>query len=70
MKAGLYVLILGILGIIIGAAFIVAKYHHTIGTIGAILGVVLVIIGAGLWMMKEKTAPMPAAATTQPAKTP
>jgi hypothetical protein len=73
MGLGMWVMILGILGIIIGGALYagVAGKHNTIGLSGIGLGVILVIVGAAWWMMKDRKAPM---ATTsqmpQPAKTP
>ena len=62
MKLGIYVTILGILGIIVGGAMYGANYHHTIGEAGVGLGMVLMVVGIALWMMKEKA---PVAATPQ-----
>jgi membrane protein DedA with SNARE-associated domain len=71
MGLGMWVMILGILGIIVGAAMYAADYHRTIGTYGLGLGVILVIVGAAWWMMKERKAPVPAKPQpTAPAKTP
>ncbi|MGD0477337.1 MAG: hypothetical protein ABSB29_04110 [Nitrososphaerales archaeon] len=73
MKTGLgmWIMVLGILGIIIGGAMYVYPYHQTIGMYGAILGVILLIVGAAWWMMKGKSAPTAAASQpSQPAKTP
>jgi membrane protein DedA with SNARE-associated domain len=65
MGYGMWILILGILGIIIGAAVYMAyKGHHTMGMTGIGLGIVLVIVGAAWWWMKDKSAPK--AATPQP----
>ena len=69
MGLGMWVIILGILGIIIGGAAYAMGYN-TIGPYGMVLGVILVIVGAAWWMMKERSAPTPAAPqSTQPAKT-
>lgn len=69
---GLWIAILGILGIIIGAAMYMADYHRTIGTIGMILGLILFVVGVWWYMVKDTRAPkatiIPQAA--QPAKTP
>ena len=71
MGLGMWIMILGILGIIIGGVMYVYPYHQTIGMYGAVLGVVLLILGAAWWMMKERNAPTAAAPqSTQPAKTP
>jgi uncharacterized membrane protein len=70
MKAGIWVTVLGILAIIIGAAMYAVKFHRTTGEIGIGLGVVLLIVGVALWMMKGKTATVPPATPqTQPSKT-
>jgi uncharacterized membrane protein HdeD (DUF308 family) len=71
MGLGMWVMILGILGIIVGAAMYAADYHRTIGTYGMGLGIILVIVGAAWWMMKDRKAPMAATPQiSQPAKTP
>jgi uncharacterized membrane protein len=71
MGLGMAAMILGILGIIIGGAFIGDNYHKVIGTIGVIVGVILIIAGLAWWMMKERKAPVAAAPQpAQPAKTP
>jgi Na+/phosphate symporter len=67
MKIGMPVTILGILAIIVGGAMYADNYHKTIGLGGIVLGVVLIIIGVILWMMKEKT-PTPTPAASQPAQ--
>jgi len=69
---GLWVMILGILGIIIGGAMYGDNYHKTIGTAGIILGVILIVLGAVWWMMTNRKTPTMAAPSqpAQPAKTP
>ena len=69
---GLWVMILGILGIIIGGAMYGDNYHKTIGTAGIILGIILIVLGAAWWMMTNRKAPTTAAPSqpAQPAKTP
>ncbi|MGP8126138.1 MAG: hypothetical protein ACLQEQ_09820 [Nitrososphaerales archaeon] len=69
---GMWVMILGILGIIIGGAMYGDNYHKTIGTGGIVLGVILIILGAAWWMMTNRKAPMAAVPPqpAQPAKTP
>lgn len=75
MGYGIWVVMLGILGIIIGGAMYDDNYHKTIGTGGIILGVILIIVGAWWYMTKDKSAPKAtiipqAAQPAQPAKTP
>jgi uncharacterized membrane protein HdeD (DUF308 family) len=71
MGLGMWIMILGILGIIIGGVMYVYPYNQTIGMYGAILGVVLLILGAAWWMMKERNAPTTTASQpVQPTKTP
>ena len=71
MGLGMWVMILGVLGIIIGGAMYVAKYHRTIGTYGIYAGVALLIIGAIWWYMKDRKAtPAPSTPPAQPTKTP
>jgi len=68
---GMWVMILGILGIIIGGSMYAANWHHTIGEYGLILGVFLLIIGAAWWMMMNRKGPTTTATQpAQPAKTP
>jgi membrane protein DedA with SNARE-associated domain len=70
MGLGMWVMILGILGIIIGGAMYAYPYHKTIGMYGAVLGVILLILGAVWWMMKERSPAKPATPQpAQPAKT-
>lgn len=67
---GLWIAILGILGIIIGGV-VYAEKHHTIGLSGIVLGVILIIIGVVVMMMKPTATPKPPAPQpAQPAKTP
>ena len=72
MKIGIWVTILGILALAIGGAMYVADYHKTIGSAGAILGLVLLIVGVAWWTWKDRTASKPTAAQpaqpSQPAK--
>jgi len=71
MGIGMWIMILGILGIIIGGAMYGDNYHKTIGLSGIALGIILIVLGAAWWMMKERKAPMaPAPQPAQPAKTP
>jgi membrane protein DedA with SNARE-associated domain len=74
MKIGIWVTILGILALVVGGAMYLADYHRTIGSGGAILGLVLLVVGVAWWTMKDRTAPKSAAAQpaqpSQPAKTP
>lgn len=72
MGYGMGIIILGILGIIIGGAMDAANYHHIIGLGGVILGLILIVIGAWWYMMKDKGAPKAAIIpqSAQPAKTP
>jgi len=71
MGYGLWIAILGILGIIVGGAMYADNYHKTIGTGGLVLGVILIIIGVALMMMKPKGAAKPVAPQpTQSAKSP
>jgi uncharacterized membrane protein len=67
----MWVIILGILALIVGVAMEAANYHKTIGWGGVGLGIVLIILGAAWWMMKDKSAPTtPAPQAVPPAKTP
>ena len=72
MKIGIWVTILGILALVIGAAMYLADYHRTIGSIGAILGLILLVVGVAWWTWKDRTASKPTAAQpaqpSQPAK--
>lgn len=72
MKIGIWVTILGILVIIIGAAMYMVDYHRTIGSIGAIVGLVILVVGVAWWTWKDRTAPKTTAAQpsqpSQPAK--
>ncbi|MGD1054790.1 MAG: hypothetical protein ABR867_01750 [Nitrososphaerales archaeon] len=71
MGLGMWIMILGILGIIIGGAMEAWTSHHTIGWGGIGLGIVLLIVGAAWWMMGGKSVPTTATPQpTQPAKTP
>jgi protein-S-isoprenylcysteine O-methyltransferase Ste14 len=68
MNTGYAVAVLGVLGIILGAAMYAIPWHRTIGLGGVGLGVILLLVG--VWMarsMKPKAAP-PAAEGAQPAK--
>jgi len=68
---GLWIAILGILGIIIGGAFYADNYHKTIGTGGIAVGIILIILGVALMMMKTPGASKPATTqSAQPAKAP
>jgi len=68
---GMWILILGVLGLIIGGAMYADDYHRTIGTGGIALGVILIILGAAWWVMQGKKAPTTATSQpTQPAKAP
>ncbi|HYC11216.1 MAG TPA: hypothetical protein VEC02_00950 [Nitrososphaerales archaeon] len=72
MKIGIWVTIIGILGIIVGGGMYEAGYHRTIGLIGAILGLVLLVIGVAWWTWKDRAATKKAATEpvqpTQPTK--
>ncbi len=70
MRYGIWVVILGILGVIIGGAMYLYPYHKTVGTGGAILGLILIVVGAWWYMTKDKSAPKAAIIpqTAQPAK--
>ena len=71
MGYGIWVVILGILAIIIGGAMEAASYHKTIGWGGIGLGIILIIVGVVLMMVKDKNATKPAAPQpAQPAKNP
>lgn len=52
MNSGYVVAILGILGVVVGAAMYVTGWHHTIGLGGIGLGVVLLV--AGIWTSRGK----------------
>jgi len=73
MKIGIWITILGVLALVAGGGMYAADYHRTIGSAGAILGLVLIIVGVAWWTMKDRSAksaaPMPAQ-PPQPAKTP
>ena len=68
MKLGIPVVILGVLGVVVGGALYAAHYHRTIGEAGLGLGVVLLIVGAALWMMKEKASTPADTQPVQPAQ--
>ena len=74
MKIGIWVAIIGILGIVVGGAMYAAGYHHTIGLIGVALGFVLLVVGVAWWILKDRAAPKTAETQpgrpSQPAKTP
>jgi len=64
MKTGYAVVLLGVLGVIIGAAMYAAQWHRTIGLGGIGLGILLILVG--IWMARSaKPKAMPQAA--QPA---
>ncbi len=67
----MWILILGILAIIVGGGMYGYPWHRTIGEGGLVLGVILIILGAAWWMMKDNKAPKAAVPQPmQPAKTP
>lgn len=53
-SAGYGLAVLGVLGIITGAAFYAEKYHKTIGMGGIVLGVIFIILGA--WYARKSAA--------------
>jgi hypothetical protein len=59
MKPGIWIALLGILGVVIGAAMYFVDWHRTIGLGGVGLGVVLVVVGWVLAMRKQKAASAP-----------
>lgn len=64
MKPGLWVILLGILGVIVGGAMY-AVDHQTIGVGGIGVGIILMVVG-GIILMREAT-PAPVAKPTQAA---
>jgi protein-S-isoprenylcysteine O-methyltransferase Ste14 len=64
MNTGYAVVLLGVLGVILGAAMYAAQWHKTIGLGGIGLGILLIL--AGVWMARSaKPKAVPQAA--QPA---
>lgn len=59
MKPGIWVALLGILGVVIGGAMYLIDWHRTIGLSGVGLGIVLVVVGGVLTMQKQKAASAP-----------
>ena len=59
MKPGIWIALLGILGVVIGAAMYFVDWHRTIGLGGVGLGIVLLVVGGVLSMQKPKTASAP-----------
>ena len=45
MKPGIWIALLGILGVVAGVAIYFVDWHRTIGLGGAGLGIVLVVVG-------------------------
>ncbi|MDA4123989.1 MAG: hypothetical protein OK438_00870 [Thaumarchaeota archaeon] len=68
MKSGMWVILLGVLGVIIGGAMYAIDWHRTIGTGGIGVGIVLLVVGGYMFMQKAKPAPVakPAQTTTYP----
>jgi len=61
MNTGYIVAVIGVLGLILGAALYAAQWHKTIGLGGVGLGILLIIVG--FWMargVKPKAMPQPA----------
>jgi len=56
MKLGIWIALLGILGVAIGGAMYFMDWHRTIGLGGVGLGIVLVVVGGVLSMQKPKAA--------------
>jgi membrane protein DedA with SNARE-associated domain len=59
MKPGIWIALLGILGVVAGAAMYLSDFHRTIGLGGVGLGVVLLVVGGYLSMQKQKAAAAP-----------
>ncbi len=59
MKPGIWIALLGILGVVIGAAMYFVDWHRTIGLGGVGLGIVILVVGGVLSMQKQKaTSPV------------
>ncbi len=59
MKPGIWLAVLGVLGVAIGAAMYLVDWHRTIGLGGVGLGIVLVVVGGVMSMQKQKaTSPV------------
>ena len=59
MKPGIWLALLGVLGVVIGAAMYLVDWHRTIGLGGVGLGILLVVVGGVLAMQKPKAASAP-----------
>jgi protein-S-isoprenylcysteine O-methyltransferase Ste14 len=58
MNTGYWIVGLGVLGLIVGAAMYAASWHRTIGLGGVVLGVILIL--AGYWLSRgTKKTPVP-----------
>jgi len=57
MKLGLWVILLGILGVIIGGAMYGVDWHRTIGLSGVAVGIILLVLGGVMYMREGKPAP-------------
>ena len=69
VKVGIWVTVLGVLGLVIGGGMYAVKYHRTIGEIGLVLGVILAIAGVVLMMRERKAATSTSPQPMQPAGT-
>jgi uncharacterized membrane protein len=59
MKPGIWIALLGVLGLVIGAVVYFVYGHKTIGLGGLGLGIVLVVVGGVMSMQKQKaTSPV------------
>jgi len=61
MNTGYIVVVLGVLGVILGAGMWAAQWHKTIGLGGVGLGILLIVVG--VWMARSvqpKTMPQAA----------
>lgn len=54
MKPGIWIALLGIIGVVAGVAMYFSDWHRTIGLGGVGLGVVLLVVGGFLSMQKQK----------------
>ena len=69
MNLGLAAIALGVVGIIVGGAFLALGYHHTIGLGGVGVGVILIIVGAVL-ALRERGRAATAPPQSEPAAKP
>jgi hypothetical protein len=59
MKLGIWIALLGILGVVVGGVMYFMDFHRTIGLGGVGLGIVLLAVGGFLSMQKQKAASAP-----------